>query len=78
MLVVVASKLLLVPCRVEKDHVSSFFELIDHVLSSLLVFPLVVWFESRGPILEVCWKHGLRAIDQEEWSELRGSTWCRS
>ena len=30
-LVVVASKLLLVPCKVEEGHVSSFLELIDSI-----------------------------------------------
>ena len=47
MFVVVASELLLVSCRVEEGHGSSFFELVDRVLSSLLICLLVVGFESR-------------------------------
>jgi len=45
--VVVASKLLLVPCCIEEGHVSSFLELVDRVLLSLLIRLLVVGFESR-------------------------------
>ena len=77
-LVVVASKLLLVSGGVEEGHVLSFFELVDRVLSSLLVCLLVVSFESRGPILEVCWEHGLGAVDHEEWGIFRGPPSCRS
>ena len=47
MLVVVALKLLLVSCRVEEGHVSSFVELVDRILSSLPICLLVVGFESR-------------------------------
>ena len=71
-LVMVALKLLLVSGGVEEGHVLGFFVLVDRVLSSLLVCLLVVGFESRRPILEVCWKHGLGAIDHEEWGIFRG------
>ena len=46
-LVMIASKFLLVSCGVEKGHVSSFLELVDRVLSSLLICLLVVGLESR-------------------------------
>jgi len=47
MLVVIASKLLLVSCGVEEGHVSSFLELVDRVLSGFLISLLVVGLESR-------------------------------
>jgi len=65
-LVVVASKFLLVSGRVEEGHVSSFLEMVDRVLLSLFICLLVVCLESRGSILEVRWEHSLRAIDHEE------------
>ena len=68
----IASKLLLVSGRVEEGHLSSFFALVDYVLSSILVCLLVVGFESRGPILEVCWEHGLGVVDYEEWGIFSG------
>jgi len=37
----------------------------------------VVGFESRGPILEVCWEHSLRAVDHEEWGVFSGPAWRR-
>jgi len=46
-LVMVASKLLLVSCRVEEGHVSSFLELIDHVLLGFLDCLRVVCLETR-------------------------------
>jgi len=46
-LVVIALKLLLVSGGLEEGHVSSFLKLVDHVLSSLLIYLLVIGFESR-------------------------------
>ena len=46
-LVVIASKLLLVPCEVEEGHVSSFLELVNRVISGLLICLLAVSLESR-------------------------------
>jgi len=48
-LVMVASKLLLVSCRVEEGHVSSLLELVDCIFPCLLVGLLVICLELGDP-----------------------------
>jgi hypothetical protein len=49
--VMVASEILLTPCRVQYCYIASFLELVKGVLSCDIVALLVVGFQPWGPIL---------------------------